>query len=295
VATSDWVAPDAPGGSFPPVPSPQAAPSPPPLRDGATPSAGDAFRPRAFLELLDGSFALMRRNARTVVVLVAVVVIPPQLAAALLQRGRLGGGDFGTDGFVLLLGGSVAGALLASLGLPFLAAGLTHVAVAERRGITLPVGQVLRRTFSRTWALVASWVLVRLMYAVGSCMVVGPLVLMPFCLVIAPAIAAERLGPLAGIGRSFTLGMRTFGASMGFAYGSGLVALLLSAALSGLPAAFAQGGGELGWLLSSVATLASSALLLPFVAGATALFYVEQRVRSEGLDLELAVAQAFPQ
>src|SRR5690606_29838296 len=49
-----------------------------------------------------------------------------------------------------------------------------------------------------------------------------------------------------------------------------------------------------GWVLIAVANVLGSLLTMPVVAAATVLVYLDLRVRTEGLDLELEAAEVLP-
>ncbi|MEU8955784.1 hypothetical protein AB0C93_15920 [Streptomyces sp. NPDC048518] len=60
---------------------------------------------------------------------------------------------------------------------------------------------------------------------------------------------------------------------------------------------FLDNTGELGWtflIISGVGSIIGSMLTFPITAGVTVLLYVDQRIRREGLDLELARAAGVP-
>jgi hypothetical protein len=69
------------------------------------------------------------------------------------------------------------------------------------------------------------------------------------------------------------------------------VSSLLTIALSGLGLAFSF--LSFGWVIDVVCRGASALVTVPFVAAATTLVYLDLRVRGEGLDLELDIAEHF--
>jgi hypothetical protein len=54
------------------------------------------------------------------------------------------------------------------------------------------------------------------------------------------------------------------------------------------------GTGGLGWLLAAAVGVLTQLITIPVVAGITVLIYLDLRVRTEGLDLELEAIEAFP-
>src|SRR5262245_58863244 len=165
--------------------------------------------------LIDEAVHLFKARPRTMIAIAACFTVPVGIIVGFLQRGVLGGlaigdvlndpstadaarSDNGTAAAVLAL-------LLPSILLPFIAAAYAHVVVGIRLGNEIGAGDALRLSLRRGWALFASWVLIHLMELAGAFIALGWIVVMAFCLVTAPAIALESLGPLKGIKRSWSL------------------------------------------------------------------------------------------
>ena len=114
---------------------------------------------------------------------------------------------------------------------------------------------------------------------------------MPLLMATSPAIAVERIGPLAGVRRSWRLTRARYGAVLGAAILVGVIDAVLTVALGGVGLALSL--LPYGWIGDVACQAASSLVTVPFVAGATTLVYLDLRIRTEGLDLELAVAEHF--
>ena len=97
---------------------------------------------------------------------------------------------------------------------------------------------------------------------------------------------------MAALGRSVRLVRHRYFPVMGIAVLMGLVSFLLSNALSALPQAIVGWSGE-WWPLLTVGNIVSTIVTMPFVAAATVLLYFDLRVRSEGLDIEMAAGRVF--
>lgn len=70
---------------------------------------------------------------------------------------------------------------------------------------------------------------------------------------------------------------------------------VIAAALSGdgLSGFFSSDSGSLGWtflIVSGIGSVIGSMLTFPITAGVTVLLYIDQRIRREALDLDLARA-----
>ena len=118
-----------------------------------------------------------------------------------------------------------------------------------------------------------------------------------------PAIVLERRGVLASLRRSRQLVRGAWWRTFGILLLVNVIAQVLANILAvpflvlTLLAAWLTGSGDglnpyeiLPLLVTAVGTIVASAVTWPFTAGATALLYVDRRIRREALDLELARA-----
>ncbi|MET7271372.1 glycerophosphoryl diester phosphodiesterase membrane domain-containing protein [Streptomyces flaveolus] len=177
-------------------------------------------------------------------------------------------------GLIVLLLLMVAGILLVAM-LP----GLLVTATAGGDG-----GVALTALGFLAGALVAVWLMVRFSLA-------------------SPALMLEKQGIKKAMGRSTKLvngsWWRVFGIQLLATVIANIVASIivipftfLAAALSGDGVSgFLEGGGDLGWtflVISGVGSVIGSMITFPITAGVTVLLYIDQRIRREALDLELA-------
>jgi hypothetical protein len=279
------------------------------LVDAAPVESPVPLRPLAPTELIDQAFAVLKSAPGTLLALAALFVVPVQLASAWLQRGAVPSG-----GFLEVLRdpntletfeqqgessnwGAVVSWLGPSLTLPFVAAGVALFMAARHAGRDPSLGELLRGALRRSPALVVAWVLVHLAEAGGALACGFPaLLVMALFLVTAPAIAVEGLGPLRGMGRAASLARRRYWPTLAVGVLSGVVAQLFEMALSSAWALLAVlfGTAGAGWMLIAVSGVMSSIVTMPVIAAATTLHYLDLRVRSEGLDLEVDLTDAFP-
>jgi hypothetical protein len=308
-----WVAPDAPPAASPTA-QPQT-PAPPPARPDPSragpvgPRPPVPLRPMTPSDLLDGAFTVLKASPANLLAVTALFVIPIQLVTAWLQRDALAAFDLGAilagDEAALDAaaeddagtGATVVSLLGSSVALAFVCAATTALVLARHRGQDPSLGDLLRVVVRRGPALLVAWTVVHLAQAVGLLALgVGALVAMALFLVTSPAVVAEDLGPLAAMGRSYRLTRRRFWPSLGIALLTGVVAFLFDQALSSAPVLLAGivGTDGPGWVLLAVGGVMSSIITTPVVAAATTLFYLDLRVRTEGLDLEVVAATVLP-
>ena len=266
--------------------------------------------PMTVSDVLDGAFAILKAAPATIIAFTAIFAVPVQLLGAWLQRDLLGGasfldmfeqGDASLSGIdqgsmnstwaqmVLLFGPSLA--------LVFVASGIVRLVGAWHVGRDLTLGDLLRGSLPLAWPLLAAWVLVHLADGVGMLLCGFPaLAVMTWFLVTAPVIGAEGLGPIKAMRRSARLVARRFWPVMGLTLLSSIVAMLFGYALGLVPTTLSLllGTDGYGWLLTAASGILTSLITMPIVAATTVLIYLDLRVRTEGLDIELDAAAAFP-
>lgn len=303
----EWAAPETNDSPRPPVAIPPAGPR----RPGADPRPLlPRLGPMTVSDVLDGAFSILKAAPATIIAFTAVFAVPVQVLGAWLQRDLLGGESLldlfeESDTSLMAVDDSGFGDIWAqmvlffgpALALVFVAAGLVRLVGAWQVGSDLTLGELLRGSLPLAWPLLASWLLVHLAEAAGMLLCGLPaLGVMTWFLVTAPVIGAERLGPITAMRRSYRLVSRRFWPVLGLALLSGLVATFFGYALSFVPTLLSLllGTDGLGWLLAAAAGVLSALITMPVVAGTTVLIYLDLRVRTEGLDLELEAAQVFP-
>jgi hypothetical protein len=278
---------------------------------GAPGGAGDvpnvALRPMTVADVLDGGFAVVKARPARIMAITAVFVVPTHLLTAYLQReasGGLGVADFLTQDPTVLneqvdqgnqVVAMVLGILIPAVALVYVAGAIAHLVSQWLMGRDAPAGEMLWLVGRRSWALLGSFVIVKLAETAGvfACYI-GLLFVMPLFVVVAPVIGVEGGGPGAAVARSVRLIRSRYFPTMGVALLMGIVATLLGNALSALPQGLAAWVGyDDGWPLLALGSILAQVVVLPFVAAATALLYFDLRVRTEGLDLEMAAVDLF--
>jgi hypothetical protein len=153
-----------------------------------------------------------------------------------------------------------------------------------------------------SWLVGHSWAIAAIMLidgvpALGVLIAMLGAVITVRTLYVAPAIIIENLGPRAALRRSRLLTKGMFGELAGFALLTGLVGLWMRGSLALLPR-LAQttgliGFGSFGWIAEGVGSQLGLLISAPIVATATALSYLDTRVRREALDIVAGIPEAF--
>lgn len=280
---------------------------------GATAAPDDiphlGLHPMTVADILDGAFSIIKARPLRLLGIAAVFVVPVNLLAAYLQRNMLGGvglsevwsGNFDDPAVVADSQSSGGGEFWATilvwivpaLALMFVAAAIAKLLDAWAAGHDLPAGDLLKAVGRSWWPLVAAYLLVHLAEGAGALTCyIGTVAAMAFFSVTAPVIGAEGLGPIAAMKRSANLVGSRFWPVLGINLLIGIVETLLAIALGGLPEFLGLWFGlDVAWALVAVGNIISAVIATPFVAAATVLLYLDLRVRSEGLDLDIAARE----
>lgn len=269
-----------------------------------------ALRPMTVADILDGAFTIIKARPARILGIAAAFVVPVYVLAAYAQRNAFGGvglweawwaedpaltaageaPDSGLSAWSTLLTW-----LVPAVALVFVAAAIAHLVGSWSMGRDVAAADLVAATTRRSWALLASFVLVHLLEAVGALgLYIGAGFVMAFFVATAPAIGAEGLGPLAAMRRSASLARRRYWRTFGISLLIGLVSSVLFYALTALPELIAVlVGYDVAWPLAAAGNILGGVVTTPFVAAATVLLYLDLRVRSEGLDLVLASRDVF--
>ena len=267
------------------------------------------LQPLAPTELLDRAFTVLKAAPATLLGLTAIFVVPIQILSGWLQRGLLGAG-----GVLDALNGDPAAqrameesngdlsvtfyvTIGASITLPFVAVGISAFLAARHGGRDPSFGELVTFVLRRSPTILVAWLFVHVIEIVGFFLCVAPGVLaMALFMVVAPAIGTERLGPIAAMRRSAELTRRRYWPTLGIALLCGFVAYVFDQALGALPDVLAAifGTDGAGWVFLSASGVMSAIVTTPVIAAATTLHYLDLRVRTEGLDLEVDLPGAFP-
>jgi hypothetical protein len=263
------------------------------------------IRPMRLVDVMDGAFAVVKAQPRAVTLLIVPMVLPVSLLQAYLGRdaanaaivdflgssgrfGRIVDGQrwsiavYILDLFVLSLAGVLMGRMLARW----------------FEGAVPDAWPVLKACLPLAPSAVAAAVLVHLIEAVAAIgLVVGTLLVIPLLCLTSPIIGVEQVGPIAAIRRSWRLTARRYRHSCAFALFGSSTVVLLGLLFGWLPSTIAAelGDGSAGWIVVGVASVMFGTLTTAFIALASVIFYLDLRVRVEGMDIEVNAVELFPE
>jgi hypothetical protein len=309
-----WVAPDTQVPADP-APAPAAEPWAPSGRAASpTPAAPQAptlpapLQPLTAGDMVDGGLRAWKLAPGTMMAVAAVFTIPAQVLLGLLTRDTVddvsisqtlseafsatGPDDvesgFGSDTFFV-------GLLVQGLALAFATGAVARIVTGWYTAHHVTFAEAVRASVGRAWALVAAWVLVHVVEGAFALVLFVPaLVPMAWYSVVSVVVVCERTGPLRAMGRSYALVKRRFWPVVGVCSLVAAGDVVLSAALTALGAVYLEAELPAGWAVNTAVSAGSLLVTTPFVAGVVTLLYLDLRIRTEGLDIELRAREALP-
>lgn len=299
-----WVAPDTQAAAAP-VPAPAARPTAP--TGAAATATAPVLRPLSAADILDGALRAWKTAPATMAGLAALFVVPTQAVIGFLTRDAIDDIDIsttfaesfaatGSDDVETGFGGNLffLSVLLEGIALAFVTAAVARVVVGWYTGERLSFGALVGGALRRGWVLVIAWFLVHVVEAVFAIALLVPLIIpMTWYAVVSPVIACEGVGPWRALGRSFKLCKRRFGFVLGVCLLTATVDAALVGALTAAGSLYLELDLPAGWVVNTGIGAAALLVTTPFVAGVATLLYLDLRVRTEGLDIELAAARRF--
>jgi hypothetical protein len=308
-STDPWA---MPGTSTPQPVAPVAEALPGARRaiDGALPSSPvRRLQPRGVGEILDGGFEVLRFRFATLMSITVLFAVPlyalPTLAR-LAQGGdrsnvleaqasffRVFTDEGGSSGASTFLG--FVAALGSALALTIVGVAVTHLVTSWLMGGDPTFRQTLRHVAGRGPVLTGAWFLALLVKGLGVVTCVGWLFVIPLLMVLAPVVSSEGLGPAASVRRTWRLSRPRFGEMAGLAFVSALVTAIIWLVLAALSFVLLQIWRDASWVwvAAGVIGVVIQLVLLPLQAAWATLAYVDLRVRTEGLDLQLEADELF--
>jgi len=266
------------------------------------------LRPRGVGEILDGGFDVLRHRPGVILAMTAIVILPLYALPTLVNYGRIStlaegvsdpqtplGALFGTanGGSTSLTWLAFGGSLLANA---FVGLGVGVLVSSWLMGGDPSLPTVLKVMLRRAPVLLFASFFALLIKGSGLILcgigIVFPIALL---MVLSPVIAAEPVGIRRSISRSWTLSSRRTMPMVWLVVLGGFVTLVVQLILQligGLVLSIWQSASWV-WIAIGVVEVLIEVMLIPLRASWAALAYVDLRVRTEGLDIELESNELF--
>jgi hypothetical protein len=265
---------------------------------------------------IDAAAHVFQRRARDVllggaILLVPMVALNLLLSVLAFRNFQSYSGLFATRGYIgAESGATFAAVLLQSLSAhvigAYVAAYLARYQLGGEPTIRIALSATLRRlpVLILTWVLSHWWAFLLLLLVIDDPATasvaggfLGPLLGIPTAMVLLTVPVVMIEGPRRAVRRSIRLAGTRFGAAWGFVLTCALMASLLFLFIGLLPQLAESTGlitfGRFAWLFGGIALQIALLVIIPLVGLATAQFYLQMRVYSEGIDITLAADRAF--
>jgi hypothetical protein len=248
-------------------------------------------------EVLDAGFKLFRHRFGALMVCALVPVVPLTILSMIVVASTdptafdidstAAPGD---DGSVLV--GNLLDRLLTGAAAALAIAACFKVISSAYLGERVGAGESLRYGLTRLFALMVAYIVLSIVVGIGLILLLIPGIFLgvKWSMTYA-AIAGERAGPFAGMGRSWELTKgnwwRTFGTLIVVALLSFVLTFALLAAIGAAAAASDSISDTAFAVVLTIATIIVLAIIYPLIAAIITVLYYDMRVRNEGFDLQL--------
>ena len=271
----------------------------------APPRLPVALRAMTATDIIDGAWGVIKARPKTVFAITAMIILPVEILAAFLAQGSVAILDLAASTFDsgptssrAALGGAglIVAQLVQNLGPFFLGAAVARLVSSWYAGGDMTARQAVVAAFRKAPALLGAFAVLVPIKLLGwaTCGLALPF-LLPLMMVTAPAIVIEDLGPIAGPKRAFDLARRRYWPCVGVWVLAFIVEIVVNAALGLLPTLISGiTPGPVAPIVAAAGTVFAAFITKPFMVAVAVLLYLDLRVRTEGLDLELDAAAAFP-
>jgi hypothetical protein len=260
--------------------------------------------PMAVGDILDATFRLLRANARALAPVLFLIAFPFEAIAAYNTRNseslnqlfaNLGNPQQqqnATPSSVLI----VSYLIILGIGLmtPVVAGFVCRTIAASYLGEQYRSGQVVKTSLGTILALIVSSFLVHICELAGGVLCILPgLAFMALFVVTAPAIVIEGLGPLAAMRRSWRLVRPRFWPVLGTAVLGGLMVYIMVTIIDVVPEQIVGtiAGAHVKAVADAILGTITQAFQWSVAATMATLIYFNQRIRFEGLDLQVMAAR----
>jgi hypothetical protein len=265
------------------------------------------LKPMTISDILDGAWGVIKARPKSVLAITAVIILPVQVLSAYLQRNVRSTLDvlFAANNTDVFSQGQTGATSLSTVLLTYLAEALTvlcyyflgyalaRLVSAWYAGGDLTVKQTLIATAKKAHYITATFFLLLLPIAIARGTCVGSFFVIPLFMLAMPVMAIEGTNPWTSAMRSWKLVSRRLWWVMLYWFASLLIEELVNLAIEAAPGLVAIFSPAAARFLVPVAAAVAHFVTAPFVVGVPILIYLDLRVRTEGLDLELEAADAF--
>ncbi len=258
---------------------------------------------RTPLAIIDESVRFLRINPAMLLGITAVVLLPLQLIVLALPGSSLRGARPDRTADILIgsldqpsaVGNAFGTLFFESIALFTVATIYGHLASIWYSRGSISGEDLLIASIKRSPLIVATWALTHLVLIVGGLLSFGiaVIVLGPLFMLVAPVMGAERLGVGESIKRSWSLGSNRFVAAVVLYVAVAAAGQIIDASVRFAPTFILSQVNVPVWITNGVFDVIGSIVVQSFTAATAVVFYLDARVRREGIDLTMAVGEKF--
>lgn len=263
------------------------------------PNPLEYLRPVGAGAILDGAFDLLRSRFARIVGLAACLYVPIRLLDLVTTLSTGEALDRYQIGPALLLGGGTGWSWvvvgLQSIALSVLGLSVGHLAARMADGGDATFGELASVALRRSWVALLVIPLGLLVRVPLSCVPLGFLFADALVFMSSVVAGAERLGPWRAWLRGMSVSRAGYGRMLAVVLGGLCISQILRISFYAGPLALTATFSTDAGVLAAVGQLGALVVLIaePFTACVAARAYLDQRCRSEGLDLRRRMSERF--
>lgn len=266
------------------------------------------LRPLSVAEILDTAFRLWRRNFGTLVSITAVVYVPLAVVEVVLAAVLAGvgvavqaagpGAVPGRGIAAAAFGGTLLLTAVAAIAVALVYAALAVAVSRYYLGRTVTVGDAYACVMPRLGSLLATWLLVFVVVAIGAMLCVIPGIYLAVVLAFAwPLVVLEDRSPTDAMSRSAELVRGYWGRVFVTMLLLSLIVVVIQWAITAPVNLIGQavfGGGALSLGVAQLVSVLVQMIVLPLSVTGLVVLYYDLRVRKEAFDLQLLMTEIGP-
>ena len=258
---------------------------------------------RTPLAVFDEALTFLRIQPGMLLGIAFMVLLPLRLIAAAMPGSALRDarpdqladifiGNLGQPGAIMA---AVVTLILESIALMTVASIYGELIASWYSGRSMSATDLLLSSIKRSPKIVLVWVISKILIVGGGLLTGGLLGVLigVFLIAVGPVMGAENASPMAALRRSMNLVSSRFGQAT-FVYAlTGVGAIIMRFMIEFAPALILNQLRVPLWLSAGILDLVASVFAMAFVASASVVLYLDLRVRGEGIDLDMAIDQAY--
>lgn len=258
---------------------------------------------RSTLAIIDESVRFLRINLGMLLGITAVILLPLQFIVLALPGSALRGARpdrtadiiFGSLNQPSAIGTLLGTLVFESIALFTIATIYGHLASIWYSRGSISGEELLIASIKRSPRIVVAWAITHVLLAAAGALSLGAfaVIIGPMFMVVAPVMGAEQLGIIDAIKRSWILCSSRFIGSIILYVAVAVAGQVIDLSIRTAPTLILGQVDVPVWISSGVFDVVGSIVVQSFTAASAVVFYLDTRVRREGIDLTMAIDEKF--